>query len=340
MRDFLTDEQVMILREAHYSCRYRKSADRIKAVLLLNEGYSYKAAGRILMLDDSTMRRYEQQYEQVGIDGLLECRYIGSNGLLTTHQEAALVVHLRATTYLTVKEIVSHVQNTYDIHYSIEGMTHLLHRLGFVYKKSKHIPSTCNPQQQQEFIKQYEALKQSKQKEDMIYFMDASHPHHNSMLSYGWIYKGEIKTIKANTGRARLNLNGALNLERMEIVIQQEETINADAMINLLTALEQKQPQGIIYGIVDNARYNHAIKVRLFLQKHQRIKLLFLPAYSPNLNTIERLWRFFHQKILYNKYYETFDDFQKIVHEFFQNIGQYEHQLQTLLTDSFQTLSI
>jgi transposase len=69
---------------------------------------------------------------------------------------------------------------------------------------------------------------------------------------------------------------------------------------------------------------------------HPRFKLLFLPPYSPNLNLIERLWRFFHQKVTYNHYFETFGEFKDAALTFFKNLKQYEKELSTLLTDSFQ----
>lgn len=340
MKEFLTKEQIDILREAHYSCRMRKSADRIKAILLLNDGLSYEQIARILMLDDGTIRRYEKQYKKVGVDGLIECKYFGSHGLLTKIQEIGLTTHLRNQTYQTVKEIVVYAIKHYRKHYSIEGMTHLLHRLGFVYKKTKQIPGKLNPQKQQEFIKAYQELKVKKQKQDKIYFLDATHPQHNSYPSYGWIYKGSIKTIKANTGRNRLNLNGALNLEDLSVTVLEEKTINTDAMINLFLILERKQKTGTLYVILDNATHHRSKYLKTFLHIHQRIKPIYLPPYSPNLNTIERLWLFFHKKILYNKYYETFPEFKITVMRFFKNLKKYQPELKTLLTDSFQTISI
>ena len=95
MQGVLTEEQIRILREAHYSCRLRKSADRIKAILFLNEGFSYEQTAKLLMLDSITIRRYEKQFESVGVDGLIECRYFGSHGLLTKVQEIGLIIHLK-----------------------------------------------------------------------------------------------------------------------------------------------------------------------------------------------------------------------------------------------------
>ena len=194
------------------------------------------------------------------------------------------------------------------------------------------------PLAQEEFKEEYQTLKDSLNPEDRIYFLDASHPHHNNKSSYGWIPKGEERWIKTNTGRKRLNINGALNIEDLTIITRLEETINADAMILLIKNIKEHQPEGQIYLILDNARYNHAIKVKNYLKKSGRVHLIFLPSYSPNLNIIERLWLFFHQKILYDKYYETFPEFKTAVETFFNNIGIYKKELKSRLTDSFQVI--
>lgn len=157
------------------------------------------------------------------------------------------------------------------------------------------------------------------------------------MPFYGWIYKGETKTIKTNSGRTRLNLNGALNLEDMQITVLNEATINRHAMMRLILEIEEHQPTGGIILIVDNARYNHSYELQLFLEDHSRVILKYLPPYSPNLNIIERLWKFMHKKHR-DKYFAKFTDFEEETLAFFQHINQYNRELKTLLTDSFQTL--
>jgi len=339
MKDFLTAQEVLILQEAHHSSRLRKSADRIKTILALNQGLTYLETAKLLLLDDITIRRYEKEYSKRGIDGLLECRYQGSTANLTMEQETELKKHLQDTIYQTVKGVITYVQNTYNIGYSIEGMTHLLHRMKFSYKKTKVIPGKVNLEKQEQFKEAYELLKTTKRPEDKIYFVDASHPHHNNRPFYGWIYKGEEKAIKTNSGRKRVNLNGAVNLEDMAITVLSEETINTHAMMRLILQLEEKQPMGEIYLILDNARYNHSYELQLFLEDHKRTHLKYLPSYSPNLNIIERLWKFFHQKH-HDKYFEKFKEFEQEVLSFFKNINQYDKELKTLLTDSFQTLPV
>lgn len=337
MKDFLTASEVGILKEAHHSAWHRKNADRIKAILLLHEGFSYEETGKILLLEQTSIRRYEKEYQKRGIDGLLEDRYGGSQGYLTSQQEKALTTEFKRHTYQTVQDIVVSVEKTYHKTYTIAGMTHLLHRLGFVYKKTQQIPGKMDYQKQEQFKKEYLELKQSKKAQDKIYFLDATHPQHNNMPFYGWIYKGETKTIRTNSGRSRLNLNGALNLEDMQITILNEATINRHAMMRLILEIEEHQPRGAILLIMDNARYNHSYELQLFLTDHPRVQMKYLPPYSPNLNIIERLWKFMHKKHR-DRYFEKFTDFEEEVLSFFKHINQYNRELKSLLTDSFQTL--
>jgi transposase len=114
-----------------------------------------------------------------------------------------------------------------------------------------------------------------------------------------------------------------------------DESINAESTIALFKQLEQLNVLAVcIYVICDNARYYRSKAVREYL-KTSRIELVFLPPYSPNLNLIERLWKFFKKKILYNRYYETFDEFRIACEEFFANPRKYHRELRSLLTENF-----
>ena len=170
---------------------------------------------------------------------------------------------------------------------------------------------------QLEFIEQYTKLKVDKSSQDRIYFADAVHPLHNSQPAYGWIKKGSEMIIQSNTGRERINLNGAYCIEDHRLVIKEANTINSQSTIELFKEMLKRQPLGFIYIILDNARYYRSKDVKEFLQFHPRLRLMFLPAYSPNLNIIERLWKFFKKNITYNAYYEDFDTFHYYCLDFF-----------------------
>src|SRR3989338_7956586 len=338
MPGILTDEQVRILKQAHRTIRDKKLADRIKAVLSLNAGYEYSQVAKILLLDEVTLRRYVKQYQEKGIEGLLEYRYAGGKTSLTSNQEGELRVFLRDNTQRTAKDVANHIWKTYGISFSLIGITKLLHRLGFTYKKPKVIPGKADRAKQEAFLKTYEETKAKLEANDRIYFLDSTHPEHNTKPSYGWILKGKAndKFVKTNTGRERLNLNGALNFKGKVALVLDEETINKKATIHLLETIKEKQKKGKVYLVLDNASHHHAKEVKRWVLHHPRFKLVFLPVYSPNLNLIERLWRFFHNKVTYNHYFETFKEFRDETLKFFKNLKQYDKELSTLLTDNFQ----
>lgn len=342
MKDFLTPEQVSSLRFEHRHLKDKKLADRIKALLSLNTGFAIAEVASILLLDEVTLRRYVQKFQEQGISGLLECHYHGGKSHLTVLEQNALETYLVTRTLTTAKQVQDYILKTYGKKYSVLGVTKLLHRMGFTYKKPKIVPGNVSVALQQEFLKKYTEVKETLRTNDQIYFSDATHPTHNTKPSYGWIKKGKRNDvyIKSNTGRKRLNVLGALNIQNKQAVVIEEETINAQAITHLLEEIKQKQTHGKVYIVLDNAKYHHARLVKNWLLNHPRFQLIFLPPYSPNLNLIERLWRFFHTKVTNNYYFPTFQEFKEVSMQFFQNLHHYKQELDTLLTENFQTLPL
>lgn len=257
---------------------------------------------------------------------------------MSDDQLMELSLHLRQTLYPSARQIVDYVQMHYGVHYSERGMRVLLHRLGYVYKKPKLVPGKADAQAQQAFVEQYENLKENKEKADVIYFMDATHPHHNPVLGRGWIRRGIECMIPSNTGRDRLNINGAIELENMRPVVRFDASINAASTVALFEQIEQHHPDAKrIYIICDNARYYRSKDVGRFLES-SKIELIFLPPYSPNLNLIERFWKFFKKTVIYNTYYETFGEFRAACTRFFQNSSEHIDSLRSLLTEKFEII--
>jgi len=341
MSGFLNIYQVTAYKQMHALYRNnQKKSDRIKAILLLNKGFSYEEIAEILLIDNTTVRRWRKIFSTKGIKTLLKDNYSGGTSKLASDELSELSLHLDQKIYLTAKEICAYVEKKYGMVYTPKGMTSLLHTLEFTYKKPKHVPGKANRQAQEEFIEKYNRLKENKALEDRIYFMDGVHPMHNSQPAYGWIKKGKEAILKTNTGRQRININGAYDLENQKVVIKEDERINAQSTIALLEQMNKEQPLGLLYIILDNARYYRCKLVQEFLEKNPRIQFVFLPPYSPNLNIIERLWKFFKKNITYNEYYEKFSIFKEKSMGFFQNIEKYKSELQTLMTDNFELIGV
>jgi transposase len=324
------------LRSAHRATRDKREADRIKAVVLLAGGWAPEDVAEALLVDANTVRNYFKRYRDGGLPRLLEVAYRGRACELSEAERAVLEAHLESRLYLSAKEIAAWVEESFAARYTASGMTALLHRLGFVYKKPKLVPGKADRQAQEAFLAAYEKLKRDKGENDVVVFMDAVHPQHNPVLGYGWIKRGEDHEVKSNTGRRRVNINGAIDLERLEPVTRFDETIDATSTIALLQQLEQVYAVATwIYVVCDNARDYRSKAVREYIEG-SRIKLVFLPPYAPNLNLIERLWKFFKKKVLYNEYYDSFSGFRKACEDFFGNPGAYQGDLRSLLTENFQ----
>lgn len=174
-----------------------------------------------------------------------------------------------------------------------------------------------------------------------LYFFDPCHMIHNNVNGYEWQEKGAAgtKAVPSNTGRKRLNIIGGLNAKTLEpCTVLTEANCDTDVITAYLDELKKANPNTErIVVILDNASYNHNKKVKQ-KAKELGIELEFLPAYCPNLNLIERLWKFLKKKIRTNCYYEKFCDFEEAIFNFFKDIHLYSDELSKLLTLNFEIL--
>jgi transposase len=332
----LSKTELATLRLAHKSEHYKRSAYKINAVILLGSGWTLEAVKDALLIDDETLRSYVKKYQAGGLQELLKVDYKGSQPLLSIQQVEVLCKELDSKIHLTTQSIIRFIEEEFKITYSLSGMRDLLHRLGYEYKKPKLVPGNPDLVAQEIFAEQYEEFMQNKSDRVEVLFADAVHPQHNTMAAYGWIKRGEKREIATTTGRERLNLHGAMNAETWDITMIESETVDADSTIALLETIEQKYPLAVmIYIILDNAKYHYSKKVKAYLEG-SRIKLVFLPSYSPNLNLIERLWKFFKKKVLYNKYYEKLEDFRQASINFFRNLDAYHQELESIMSGEFE----
>jgi len=334
----LTPQEREEIRQMHRSCRERKYADKLKALLLLDKGFSCVDVGEMLLLDDDTIRKYREQYLNLGAESLLQDNNRGRASYLNSKQLELLNQELESNTYADSKGITVWISTHFNITYTPSGITALLNRMGFVYKKPVLVPCKADVEKQEEFVTQYKEFKQNLLPEDQIYFVDGVHPQHNTIATFGWIKKGQTKHLKTNNGRQRTNINGAINLQTKEVLYVEDERINAQTMIMLLSLMVEKQKKGKIHIILDNAKYYHAQLVKNFLKDHPRIILHFMPPYSPNLNIIERLWKILKKKVVYNKFYLKFDDFRDAIINFFENKVWMDNEFDKILTDNFQII--
>ena len=181
-------------------------------------------------------------------------------------------------------------------------MIKLLHRLGLQYQKPEVIGRNLDEGKQKAFIDAYETLLNSLDPDEAVLFVDAVHPTHAARPVGCWTAKQDKLAIEQTSGRQRLNLHGAVDLETGQTRMIEAETIDARSTIRLLEMIETLYPlMALIHVFLDNARYHHAKLVQEWLAQPGGDPLRFIPAYCPHLNPIERLWGVMHRHLTHNR---------------------------------------
>ena len=335
MRFELPENERKVLREIQ---RRNNKRDYVKAtvLLMLDLGETPSKIAVCLGIDDGTIYRHLENYQTNGFDKFLGNNYVGYWGKLSSFQIVALKKELKEQLYETCREICDWVEKRFSVKYTAEGMCDLLHRIGYVYKKTKQVPMKVDEAAQAAFIEKFEQLQAEKRETEVHYFIDAVHPTLNSEASYGWIEKGSTHQISSNSGRTRMNILGALNPNDLTDIFQKEyKTINSESAQDFLEEPGKRNPPAEkIRIIIDNAKYFKKLE-KDDLIADKRIEIVWLPTYAPNLNLIERLWRFMKKKVLKNRFYGTAKGFRAKVEEFFAQIVEDKTELETLLTCNF-----
>jgi len=179
-------------------------------------------------------------------------------------------------------------------------------------------------------------LEQARAGNGHVFFVDAAHFVMGAFLCCVWCLVRLL--IRGGSGRKRYSVLGAWNAVTRELVsITTDATVNAETMRALLTKIAGLGLQGPITVVLDNARYQHC-KLVMDLAKTLNIHLEFLPSYSPNLNLIERLWKFVKKQVLYGRHYDTFQNFCAAIDDCLTKIPtNHREKLNLLMTHNFQT---
>jgi transposase len=168
-----------------------------------------------------------------------------------------------------------------------------------------------------------------------VFFVDAAHFVFGTFLCCLWSFTRIF--VRAASGRQRFNVLGAWNAMTRELIAVTNTTVvNTETMCELLRKIAGLGLIGPITLVLDNARYQRNAVVQA-LAAELGLSLLFLPSYSPNLNLIERLWKFTKRRALYGRYHPTFRDFQAAIEEVLGGLSsKHAEQLASLMTLNFQ----
>ena len=272
-----------------------------------------------------------------GLEELKKLNFRRPSGELEFHRET-LEAAFKANPPRTINEAIDRIEQLTGIRRSPTQVRQFLKGLGMKRLKVGHIPAKADPHQQRAFLDEelQPRLEEAGQGKRHVFFVDAAHFVLQPFLGFLWCFARVF--IQAPSGRQRFNVLAALHAISLQVItVTNDSYITAETVATLLRTLVATFSDLPLTLVLDNARYQHC-RLIIELAAELGIELLFLPTYSPNLNLIERLWKFVKKECLYSKYYETFTDFKRAITDCLVDTQtKHKQTLTSLLTLNFQT---
>jgi transposase len=334
-----SEDDIKALDYERYNHPHPRVQRKMEALWLKSQGLSHREIAKLTGVCQNTLTQYLREYKEGGIEKLKEINFYRPQSDLVDYK-SKIEDYFRHHPPASIKEAMGKIEELTGIKRSETQIRKFLKSLGLKRLKIGMIPSKADYQKQEEFKKKElePRLDEAKSLKRKVFFVDAAHFVLSPYLGYLWCFVRYF--IKAPAGRKRFNVLGALDAITHELVMITNETyINAESVCALLWKLYLANNGIAITLVMDNARYQ---KCRLVqeIAESLNIELLFLPAYSPNLNLIERLWKFIKKKVLYSKYYENFETFKGAIKDCLSKTSNvYKDELDSLLSLKFQTFN-
>jgi transposase len=321
----------------------RRIYQRLSAVLWSDQGRSREAIADLLGVSTRQVGQWLRIFRNKGLDQLCTLHYQGDPGLLGPAQVGRLKQEIAKGAFHNAEPVRTWVEQTWGVAYSISGLKDLLRRIGASYHKVSGFFWKADVQEQKKWVRKYRRHKREAGPETRRYFVDACHPVWGVDLLYScWLLVGQRFYVGVGNGRKRLNILGAYSPDDHDYVDLRltKENVTGEQFVRLLEALLARHPDTekfLLY--LDNARYYSKPCVKQWLKAHRQFRLVPVPPYSPNLNLIERLWKFLRKKAL-SRWHVTFEGMQAAVAGVLDRLGDYRDELATLMTERFSIVEV
>jgi transposase len=330
-------KDMSVEQEALYDSHSPKSAKRLAlSALLLKEGINIETSSRIIGVSGRQARNYREAYANQGSAALTGDNRHRPVSELETYK-AAIKEDLVSNPVAAAAEASERICKLTGIKRSPTQVRSFMRRIGLKPLKVASIPAKADLAVQTEFLgKSLEPrIKEAEDGKRTLLFMDAAHFVWQLYLGVLWCVTRIF--IPAASGRTRINVLGAYDPIKNELIkIVNRTYITSATVIELLERIRAVYFEKTITIVLANAKYQRC-KAVIEKAVQLKIELLFLPTYSPNLNLIERLWRFVKKECLYSKYYKTANEFEEAITCCLNDINLgCRHKLKTLMTLKFQ----
>jgi transposase len=314
---------------------------RFVALLMLAEEMAITVVARVVGKSVPTLERWGAQYLHKGLESLHSFNYTAKQTTLTSVQIAQMVAWVKQTHPATVKQVKAYIAEHFRVTYAVETVRVLLRKQGLRRllppTQPGHPPTVAA---QHELVATYEQLKAERTPGTPLLFLEGMHLVHQVQRGYCWGDPADPPVLPTNTGRKRLNLLGAYNPTDASLLhVTGEATCNGERVVELLERIVTHYPTAPeIILCSDNAPYFYSTRVHTWCEAHPQVWLLPLPPYAPNLNLIERLWRFVKERLVKNTYYAQYKTFRAQVFRLLNHLDEHLETLKRLIVERFQIL--
>jgi transposase len=339
----LTPQQRKDIGERRRHAPDRRIYQRLSAVLWSDAGRTREEIAELLGISTRQVGQWLRIFRNKGLVELATLHYQGDPGRLGPAQVQRLKQEIETGVFRNAEQIRTWIEATFGLSYSASGVKDLLRRVGASFHKVSGFFWKADVEEQKKFVRKHRRHKREAGPGTRRYFVDACHPVWGVGLLYScWLLTGQRFYVGVGNGRKRLNILGAYCPDDHDYVDLRltRENITGEQFVKLLEKLLARHPETkkfLLY--LDNARYYSKPCVKQWLASHRQFRLVPLPAYSPNLNLIERLWKFLRKKAL-SRWHMTFEAMQGAVADVLDHLGEYRDELSTLMTERFAIVEV
>lgn len=345
MRHFTFSEaDVQAIEQERYHHPDPRVQRHCEVLWLKHHGFAHERIAALANCSRSTVQRVLRAYAQGGLGRIGQVAVRRSHSELDDHR-ASLEEIFTKHPPRSVKQARHVIAEHTGVCRGLTQVRHFLHRLGLAPRKVAAIPippKSTLPEhvKKQAQFKENELeprLEQARQGLRQVLFVDAAHFVHAPFLGVLWCLARLC--VRAASGRKRYNVLAALDARSHRLIqVSNHSYINAESVCQLLRAVAAAATPGIpITLVLDNARYQKCAVVA-DLARQLGIELLYLPGYSPNLNLIERVWKFVKSECLRTKYYASYEEFHTAIQQCLDDLSsRHKPAMDTLLTLDFQS---
>ena len=339
----LTEEQQRIVNQERAAHPHPRVREKMLVLWWVHCGRTRQKTAEVAGVGRATVQRYIAAFRDGGLDGLRRWDVKGRTSELAASEDR-IRESFRESPVCTIAEACERLQQLTGLRRRPTQVRKFLRDLGLKWRRARPIPVPPHDTLAEHIATQAEfldtqlrpCLDAAQAGRGQVCFVDAAHFVFGTFLCCLWSFAPIF--VRAASGRQRFNVLGAWDaVTRQLIAVTNTTVVNTETMCPLLGKIATSGLTGPITLVLDNARSQRNAVVQA-LASQWGITLLYLPSYSPNLNLIERLWKFIKRRALYGRYHPTFRDFQGAIQETLDGLGTvHAEQLKMLMTLKFQT---